>query len=825
MNESENPALQPAIEALDQVYEIKDWLVQFSPLRASGEHRIPGHLSFQLTEKQRDLENLRIAAEAPPALAIYGASQSGKSLFVGRLIENSSGKNVLGVSINDNTPPQLDFVKDLNPGRGEEATAVVTRFSRSDRVLGHHHVPDAPVLAKLFSRADLLKSLARGFFTECRGEKEWGEESVIQFIEEEFKDESRPRVADQDWLQDIIDTYKYLHQSVRHHRLKIRPQSFTQILLENPLSDVGYRRLVAAIFWEDWPELTNLFDELLKTKETHFLGANAVSLPWSGVPFVLDSSRPDKLRTRIVDGIEEILWTDFGVVSDSSGHLKLVHSKPEARSIPLAAFQSLVAEVQIPVISSRLPDHSRGLFEKADCLDIPGAVSDKGQARPDKATFTEAAERSPALVLEVLKRGKVGYLFEKYADEFQSSVLLYLQALGNIQAKGELPPQITHWGSGRFGEDWPHELSSDEIRSPSLIMALTGVDRHLKAGPENRDFDSLITKQVKFHFDEWFTSYGAKGLPYKGLHFLRYPGTMDGNHEDINGVKEWAKIFCSDPAIKRHVQEPEEMWKDVMSEDGGMTRILKNATAKFSDSDRDVRLVKAILSAREDVQSLIQTILVDTSMQAEAARRKSVINDVINWLEQDKHGINTQDLVSALGCSAVVIETALREGEPSRDFPMPIPLDFEEIAKSILWKWRGAVELEGLSDLPAETVSELAGYIHQYLNTCCVTELASKLREIYHEVPEHRRKHIIRRYGPMIMDDFILGPGPRPPLSDQDKEEIWRQQPFKTLFFRWREILEERLLSVLEGDWSEPPPGNDELQSLLARFNEKGAMA
>ena len=69
-------------------------------------------------------------------------------------------------------------------------------------------------------------------------------------------------------------------------------------------------------------------------------------------------------------------------------------------------------------------------------------------------SFEEKKEmKGPAKL--VLKRGRVGYLFEKYAEEKQISTLLYMQKWGPFQALSEINPQLMKWGKATNSDTWP----------------------------------------------------------------------------------------------------------------------------------------------------------------------------------------------------------------------------------------------------------------------------------------------------------------------------------------------------------------------------------
>ena len=100
------------------------WIEKFKDLR-TGKFSISDILYDQVFQKKELIDSLMNLTAKKPSIAIYGASQSGKSLFIGRLLKSKET-----VLLNPD-PPGLDFLTHLNPSRGVEATSVVTRFTIS----------------------------------------------------------------------------------------------------------------------------------------------------------------------------------------------------------------------------------------------------------------------------------------------------------------------------------------------------------------------------------------------------------------------------------------------------------------------------------------------------------------------------------------------------------------------------------------------------------------------------------------------------------------------------------------------------------------------
>ena len=108
----------------------------------------------ELRQNARRARALRHAAQRPVAVAVFGASQAGKSYLVSRLAA-PSGKPLTAAF----GPARLDFLRDINPPGGNESTGLVTRFT----IAAQPVAADAPIALRLLSQTDAVKILANTY--------------------------------------------------------------------------------------------------------------------------------------------------------------------------------------------------------------------------------------------------------------------------------------------------------------------------------------------------------------------------------------------------------------------------------------------------------------------------------------------------------------------------------------------------------------------------------------------------------------------------------------------------------------------------------------
>ena len=90
----------------------------------------------------------------------------------------------------------------------------------------------------------------------------------------------------------------------------------------------------------------------------------------------------------------------------------------------LETIQAGMLELVMPVLPHRLSDEWRKVIEQMDFLDVPGMRAVRTGIEQGKRTSADSLEEQ----MEIVKRGKVSYLFERYTDELQIQTLFLLLA-------------------------------------------------------------------------------------------------------------------------------------------------------------------------------------------------------------------------------------------------------------------------------------------------------------------------------------------------------------------------------------------------------------
>jgi hypothetical protein len=97
---------------------------------------------------------LAAAAARPMCVSVFGPSQSGKSYLISALARK--GTEPVRVLLE---PEAIDFVAEINPEGGKEATGLVTRFTMRPTP----GLPGRPVTVRLLTQTDVVKILGNSF--------------------------------------------------------------------------------------------------------------------------------------------------------------------------------------------------------------------------------------------------------------------------------------------------------------------------------------------------------------------------------------------------------------------------------------------------------------------------------------------------------------------------------------------------------------------------------------------------------------------------------------------------------------------------------------
>ena len=228
------------------------------------------------------------------------------------------------------------------------------------------------------------------------------------------------------------------------------------------------------------------------------------------------------------------------------------------------------------------------LLEQVDLLDFPGYRGRLKVAALDEVR-KELKRDDADPVAQLLLRGKVAYLFERYTDDQEMNVLLMCTRCDQQIEITDLAPVLDAWVHATQGET----AALRGEHQPGLVWVLTQFDRRLEETPGQSEtqrreaWSSMIhiTLLEKFGRCGWLQEW-ANGRPFDNVFLVRKPGIpkpfieMEGGREsaivasDAERLRDARRIFGEDDRVALHIHDAAEAWDAALElNDGGMRRL------------------------------------------------------------------------------------------------------------------------------------------------------------------------------------------------------------------------------------------------------------
>lgn len=352
--------------------------------------------NYKIKYYRRKLKKIEAVITQKPTIALFGASQVGKSYMANNLLYNEDNKLLV---YNHQKDELIDFLEHINPeGGGKEATAVITRFTastESDR-------EKFPVKVKLFNVKDIVCIICDTYNSEFTDKKDLpGKAQIAQRMEEvkNLKTSTRQTVFTDD---DIYEIKEYLERYFAKNNAfvtELQTIGFWDFLADNIpyIARKDWTKAVE-ILWNNHPEISEVFDSVL---------ANLTKLKFENEAYItFDSIVRDSQRSIVnVKTLIEYFFND-------DVFFKVQLEDGQVVDIGAGKLCLLTAEITLSVGKGTVDN--RPFINNVDIIDFPGA----------RSRF-ELAELSPENVANMLVRGKVSYLFNHYSVDFKTNTLAY----------------------------------------------------------------------------------------------------------------------------------------------------------------------------------------------------------------------------------------------------------------------------------------------------------------------------------------------------------------------------------------------------------------
>lgn len=534
--------LQDIRQQIDNIDKALDWLRANVP--DQYEQRF-----LQLVRQRGKLRRLAAAEEENPGIAAYGESQKGKSYITSNLLQRNG--EPFKVKANGR---EYDFIERINPPTiNTEATGVVTRFSAFRRH-PERYKADYPVYIKLLSPAELAAVLCDGYFNDVHNYQTL-EKEQLEELGRQLQREYAPRQEVQDVLieDDVLELQAYLQRHVgAKSKVLWNSDYFMQVALvvrKVPVQE--WNRLFAPL-WHNEQALCALFDRLLAClarldyRNEAYLPIEAVlnnDNTIMGVECLKGLVQTPVMGSAVTDVYYQARggeWTCARAVSKAELSAVCKETLFKVEEEYLTTTSEYCMDMVAPEVRGKLTQSAivKDILRNNDLVDFPGA-------RP---RLSIQAADIPGEIDNIVKRGKVAFLFNKYSEAYIVNILIYCHDYMN-NAVTQMWITLDEWIKEYVGAT-PEKRAENIARlqvSPFFVVATkfnTDMARMtndalndkamLRKRWDDRFMKILYSECFQAKPDMWFHNWEAPGATFKNTYLLRdykYSSeTGNGNH-------------------------------------------------------------------------------------------------------------------------------------------------------------------------------------------------------------------------------------------------------------------------------------------------------
>ena len=506
-----------------QLNELIEWYWDFGSKRGGGnnvQYRIStgDWLDPVMQIVERDKAIIASAKNTKACLALWGPSQSGKSMMLSQYVDGINKDGTDSALTWDDAHPVI-FRRDKNDkssvaagtvifnpyNHGSDASGLPTRYTLKGEDDGVNR--DFPIEVKFTTRPQIMQSLARGYlevglmrsmprrydmesFREtlarheqaCTGQSNTMSRESYQILKD---------TADVIECMKMKDRFKFMFDNINHWKEIRKEFVSSRPLLSNKEQA---KKFMTEILWDSCPNLTMFYEEAEKLrakiqkkwdgyKILAEMEVGALLLDIDSFEYLFTSNNNEDeefFRNRVcnlsfsVDDIkkEVHLFIDkSGLPSAEDGEES--DDKIVIRGKKFGIFQAICAELIVPLREQNIPllDGSEftALMEKNDILDFPG-VSDYVDANNQKTKvdcFDEKDRTQGYLKVckEVFKRGKTQCFVHSYIQSYGIDAFAILCAIAKL---GIRQPSLLNEGINGWMDSFP-----DSVEPMPVFINLT----------------------------------------------------------------------------------------------------------------------------------------------------------------------------------------------------------------------------------------------------------------------------------------------------------------------------------------------------------------
>ena len=564
--------------AIEQINQGTDWILKNAKVDKKKSYKA-------LVKERRKLKKIRSTCDSKATVVLYGQSQCGKSHLSSSLL-SANGKPMQVIDrMND---VKYEFLTHLNPQGSGEATGLITRFTTLQQ---KDITKEYPVHLKLMSIKDIALMLCDGYYRDIQQREPFSVEGIKRLLEElkQRKTAARQEYISEDDMGDIEEYFSNFSSDLYYALSSEATDYFSELSVI--IEYLSEKDVITALemLWNNDPNLSDKFEQLFQAcKKVAFSKDVFVSF--------------DELENSKGVTLLDVRWLDFKDLSTMSSVLYYTKTN-QSKEIQLektflaAICSEIVLEVLSPESLEEMDVEKKNAYirlitQNVDILDFPGA-------RPRGGLISTAGHEAM-----LIRRGKVGYYFNKYSSERKINALLFCWEPDNFNAK-PMEDSIRRWidiSLGRTAAERSEYLSSMDV--PPLFFVGTKFNMHLQNKTDDRADNP---KALSNRWDKWFLeqlSTDIIGVPsgqnernqndnfkwfedwttfnnnYDNIYLLRdfrysssiFEGWTEQSGHETGRRKEYEiydgfyaklrKSFIEHPFVKRHIRDAAIRWDE-----------------------------------------------------------------------------------------------------------------------------------------------------------------------------------------------------------------------------------------------------------------------
>ncbi len=586
------------------------------------------------------------------SIAAYGESQVGKSYLISSLLATPGEPYKI-----ENDGTWYDFVNEINPSGGKsieiESTGVVTRFTSEVKN------PDMKKYVRIqtFTVMDIITFITDSYYKDVKINLQVALKSddINQKINTLSSIWSNRHIVQSYISEDEVRILEdYVINVIGAPASAVCSSNFFDIISENiQYIPVEKWADVFQLLWNNNKNFRQIFDTLI-TEYQKLDFQNEIYVPFDAIleknGTLMQIQWLDLVcNKQLKDGISfKVRETD---VYDRNEKLIKAH-------FPKTFLSALTAEIQIIIPSNLTDAPNKGFLKEIDILDFPGARNRLEKFEKD----IDYIEDMP----EILRRGKVAYIFNKYRRTRKISAIMFCHHQN--QKKANLGNDIQEWIEATIGktpQERSHKLQTLDNISPLFFVATKfnkdlakvggGKDKPGEISDHWGRFSVVLPEIVGSA--QWFKNWTESGnaiIPFQSIYPLRdfywsscepecsalFDASTDENqregnfHEQTgfpNYFEELKQTFLDNEFIKRHFVNPSRTWAEVVTPNhDGSEPILRdiNQIAGKLTSARVIWYAEELHAIQELIIGYLKTFHRSNNEAEEAAKTSKIVQQV-----------------------------------------------------------------------------------------------------------------------------------------------------------------------------------------------------